>query len=185
VGWAGWAGGNVGGEGAKAVPTARSLTEVNFLRGEKRPMTSDPSIATHDAACQMVKDVFVSMGGRIVEPEPEPERPQTSSRVPKPRRRRQTRENDAFLMDFENAILREQWDARKGIPKGPCRWRNAEWAALIKKNVFPFHSGVTWEEYVQWARAGGGDEWFQREKCIGPLYDGVAVMGPSAVYING
>ena len=72
--------------------------------------------------------------------------------------------DDAFLMDWENSIWERHWDARNGIPKGRHRYRNAEWAATIRLYAFPFHSGVTWEEYVQWVREGGGDEWFQEEE---------------------
>ncbi len=72
--------------------------------------------------------------------------------------------DDAFMMDWENSILEKHWDARNGIPKGPRRFENAEWAATIRNHSFPFHSGVTWEEYVQWVSQGGGDEWFQEEE---------------------
>ncbi len=69
---------------------------------------------------------------------------------------------DTFLCDFENDVLRS-WDARKGIPKGPRRFENPEWAALIKRQVLPHHSDVDWFEYVEWVNQGGGDEWFQEE----------------------
>ena len=49
----------------------------------------------------------------------------------------------------------------QGIPKGPRRFENQEWAALIMSQVFPYHSDVDWEEYVDWVKDGGGDEWFQ------------------------
>ncbi len=95
------------------------------------------------------------------EPEPEPE--------PQPRRPRRTPHDrpgrDNFLLDFENEIL-QSWDARKGIPRGPRRFENPEWAALIKRNVYPHHSDVDWEEYVEWVSQGGGDEWFQEEALI-------------------
>ena len=64
-----------------------------------------------------------------------------------------------FLMDFENSLL-EDWDARKGIPTGPRRFENAEWAELVKRNVYPNHPDVDWDEYVDWVSSGGGDEWF-------------------------
>ena len=66
---------------------------------------------------------------------------------------------DAFLMDFENDVLRD-WDATKGIPTGPRRFQNAEWADLIKRNVYPHHSGLDWYEYCEFVLNGGGDEWF-------------------------
>ena len=75
---------------------------------------------------------------------------------------RQGRED--FPMDFENDVLR-RWDARKGIPRGPRRFEKAEWAELIKRNVYPNHSDVDWYEYVEWVSAGGGDEFFMEEGC--------------------
>ncbi len=42
----------------------------------------------------------------------------------------------------------------------PRRFENAEWAELIKRNVYPHHSDIDWEEYVEWVSNGGGDEWF-------------------------
>ncbi len=71
-----------------------------------------------------------------------------------------TPQRDAFFMDFENAILK---DWRKGIPRGPRRYENAEWAELVKRDVYPHHSDVDWHEYVEWVSRGGGDEWFQEE----------------------
>ncbi len=65
---------------------------------------------------------------------------------------------DAFMMDFENYVL-EYWDARKGIPTGPGRFENEEWAALMKTHLE--FSDTCWDEYVAWVRSGGGDEWFQ------------------------
>ena len=69
---------------------------------------------------------------------------------------------DAFMCDFENDVLR-CWDARQGIPRGPSRFENHEWAALIMSQVFPHHSDVDWQEYVEWVSQGDGDEWFQEE----------------------
>ncbi len=95
------------------------------------------------------------------QPEEEPELP--------PRRPRHTPHGrpgrDSFLMDFENDVL-GYWDAHKGIPRGPRRFENKEWAALIMSQVFPHHSDVDWEEYVEWVSQGGGDEWFQEEALI-------------------
>jgi hypothetical protein len=80
-----------------------------------------------------------------------------------PRRSRRTSCNrpgrDAFLMDFENDVLRD-WDTTKGIPTGPRRFQNAEWAALIKRNVYPHHSDVDFYEYVEFCSNGGGDDCF-------------------------
>ncbi len=88
------------------------------------------------------------------EPEHPPKRPYHTLHI-RPYR-------DDFMCDFENDVLR-CWDARKGIPKGPHRFENQEWAALIKRYVFPHHSDVDWFEYIAWVRDGGGDEWFQEE----------------------
>ena len=68
---------------------------------------------------------------------------------------------DNVLMDFENWCLGKRWDSRKGIPKGPKRYENTEWAEMIKKECED--SDTTFEEYCSWCRQGGGDEWFQVE----------------------
>ncbi len=70
------------------------------------------------------------------------------------------RYQDNFLMDFENYVLRE-WDARGGIPTGPRRFENPNWAALMKSHLE--FSDTCWDEYVAWVQQGGGDEWFQEE----------------------
>ena len=80
-----------------------------------------------------------------------PRRPRRTSVAPSSRQ--------DFLTDFENDVLRA-WDATKGIPTGPRRFENAEWAALIKRNVYPQHSDVDWYEYCDFCSKGGGDEWF-------------------------
>ena len=68
------------------------------------------------------------------------------------------RAHDAFMMDMENYILR-QWDSRQGVPTGPKRYLNEEWAKLVKSNLE--FSDTNWDEYVSWVSNGGGDEWFQ------------------------
>ena len=70
---------------------------------------------------------------------------------------------DAFMMDWWSTILERHWAARNGIPMGPRRFENAEWAALVQQHVYPHHSDVTWEQYVKWVTGGGGDEWFQEK----------------------
>ena len=99
-------------------------------------MTSDPNLATHDADRELVKNVFVSMGGKIVD--------DAFAVNPPPKRPRHTPQGgpgrDAFMCDFENDVLR-CWDARGGIPRGPRRFENEEWAALIMSHVFPHNSG--------------------------------------------
>ncbi len=63
---------------------------------------------------------------------------------------------DAILRDFEVQIL-DDWDAYVEWPIGPRRFEKAEWAELIKRNVYPSHSDVDWDEYVEWVSQGGGD----------------------------
>ena len=72
------------------------------------------------------------------------------------------RSRDSFLMDFENACLSQHWDSSKNEhPKGVQRHLNLEWAAMIKTQVFPYRLDVTWDQYVEWVKEGGGDDWFQ------------------------
>ena len=68
--------------------------------------------------------------------------------------------NDSFMMDFENTLLSE-WIGSP--PTGPRRFEVKAWATLVKRNVYPRHNDVDWDEYCGWVRAGGGDEWFQEE----------------------
>ena len=35
---------------------------------------------------------------------------------------------------------------------------------MIKSQVYPHHSDVDWEEYVEWVENRGGSEWFQEEE---------------------
>ena len=35
---------------------------------------------------------------------------------------------------------------------------------MIQSQVYPNHSDVDWEEYIDWTSAGHGDEWFQAEE---------------------
>ena len=118
-------------------------------------MSSEPKLETHEDAVNLVKTVFEQMGGTVLPPR-RPYRTQICTEVV------HTIDRDDFLMDLENEILRE-WDARKDIPTGPRRYENAEWAELVKRNVYPHHSDVDWHEYVEWVSRGGGDEWFQEE----------------------
>ena len=109
---------------------------------------------TKEDAINLVKSVFQSMGGRVLPPR----RPRHIDKY-----EILTIARDNFMMDFENEILKD-WDARQVIPNGPHRFENSEWAALVKRNVFPHHSDVDWEEYVEWVQNGGGDEWFQEDE---------------------
>ena len=68
------------------------------------------------------------------------------------------------MMDFENSCLSQNWDSTKGHPRGPKRYEDREWAAMIQSQVYPNQSDVDWEEYIDWTSAGHGDEWFQAEE---------------------
>ena len=68
---------------------------------------------------------------------------------------------DPYMMDLENSFLSD-WSG--AVPQGPRRFEVDAWAALVKRNVFPHHSDVDWDEYCDWVRRGGGDEWFQEEE---------------------
>ena len=35
---------------------------------------------------------------------------------------------------------------------------------MIESPVYPHHSDVDWQEYVDWVSLGFGDEWFQEEE---------------------
>ncbi len=102
----------------------------------------------------LVKTVFKQMGGTVIEKAPRhPHHTALGTRM--------TPDRDAFLMDFENALLR-YWRSQ-AIPKGPRRHEHTDWAELVKSNVYPHHSDIDWAEYVDWVENGGGDEWFQEE----------------------
>ena len=65
------------------------------------------------------------------------------------------------MMDFENWCLGKKWDSSKNPhPTGKKRYENKNWAGMIQKEVYPYHSDVDWFEYVEWCENGGGDEYF-------------------------
>jgi hypothetical protein len=68
-------------------------------------------------------------------------------------------DND-FMMDFENACLKD-WSGN--LPKGKHRFEDAKWKEHILRQVYPNHSDVDFWEYRAWCLAGYGDEWFQEE----------------------
>ena len=113
-----------------------------------QPIRLEEYPQTHDGAVDFVQDVFKNMGWKIVPPK-------------RPRKRLLSVESDAFLMDFENACLANRWNSNAPHPVGPKRHEHKEWAAMIKSQVYPHHSDVDWEDYVEWVENGGGDEWFQ------------------------
>ena len=115
-------------------------------------MTLDQYPETHEGGVQFVKDIFISAGGAEIPPR-RPGHRDTASSTSSGRH--------GFLMDFENACLVE-WGT--SCPTGPNRYADPDWAAFIKAQVFPHHSDVDWDEYVDWVKAGGGDEWFIEEE---------------------
>ena len=62
-----------------------------------------------------------------------------------------------FLLDLENDMLKE-FDLAP--PKGCYRHLDVDWAAHMKKSLYPFHNDADWGEYVQYCKEGHGDEWF-------------------------
>ena len=66
------------------------------------------------------------------------------------------------MMDFENACLSQNWDS-SAHPRGPKRFQDAQWAKMIRGQVYPHNTDVDWFEYVAWVVRGGGDEWFKME----------------------
>ena len=114
------------------------------------------SVTHKEDAVNFVMDVFRSMGGTInvVAPRRRPGHYDTYSIL--------TVARDNFMMDFENSCLSENWDdANKQHPTGILRHADAEWATMIKSQVYPHHSDVDWQEYCEWVFHGGGDECFR------------------------
>ena len=68
--------------------------------------------------------------------------------------------NDAFLMDFENECLQYHWDSSVPHPTGPERYLHPQWGQMMREQC-EAHSDVTFEQYCEWVRNGGGDEWFE------------------------
>ena len=76
-------------------------------------------------------------------------------------------QRDSFYMDFENSCLANHWDS-SSAPQltGVRRHENEKWAEMIRSQVYPNHSDIDWDEYVEWVTQGGGDEWFQENRMI-------------------
>ena len=111
---------------------------------------------THEEAVNMVKAVFEQIGGTVAPPR----RPRHIDKY-----ELMAAERDNFMMDFENACLSQNWDnSKKPFPTGRLRHTDAEWAAMIKTQVYPHSSEIDWEEYSDWIFFGGGDEWFLEEE---------------------
>ena len=76
------------------------------------------------------------------------------------------RMRDAFMMDFENACLQQDWNSsERSHPKGPRRFEDPQWATMMRQQC-EGHSDVTFEQYCEWCLAGGGDEWFQEDEAM-------------------
>ena len=61
------------------------------------------------------------------------------------------------LCDYENMLL-STYDTAKGIPVGMERLTHESWVQHVKDDL-P-RSDFTWQQYVEYVEAGGGDEWF-------------------------
>ena len=121
-------------------------------------MKREPKLETDYAkedAINLVKSVFQSMGGRVVPPN----RPGHIDKY-----EILTIARDNFMMDFENSCLEHNWDQRCEWPTGNKRYEDPIWALMIRSQVYPNHSDVDWEEYVEWVSRGFGDEWFQEDE---------------------
>ena len=111
-------------------------------------MKQEPKLETKEDAIDLVKSVFRSMGGKVRPPK----RP---GHIDKYEIR--TTERDAFIMDSENSCLEQNWDQRCEWPTGSKRYEDPMWALMIQSQVYPNHSDVDWEGYVEWVQNGGGD----------------------------
>jgi hypothetical protein len=119
---------------------------------EPEPIRLEDYPQTHEGGVDFVRDIFKSMGGRVMPP----------ARPGKTKLLYMDVQRYSFLMDFENSCLTEHWGV-KPHPRGNKRYEDPEWAAMIQSQVYPNHSDVDWYEYVEWVSKGGGDEWFEEE----------------------
>ena len=117
----------------------------HFLRQDKM------QLETHAEAVEFVQHIFRELGGRVIPPN----RPRHIDKYAI-----LTLDRDDFMMDFENSCLSQHWNS-KPHPKGSKRYEDPEWAAMIESQVYPNHSDVDWNEYVDWVSRGFGDEWFR------------------------
>ena len=126
---------------------------------------------SQEEAVDFVKTIWKSMGGRFIPPN----RPRHIDKY-----ELLTPNRDNFMMDFENHCLEHNWGKKaepfkdgileglsfyfnKPHPKGKKRHEDPEWMEMIQTQVYPNHSDVDWQEYVDWVENGGGDEWFDDE----------------------
>ena len=118
-------------------------------------MTDD--IKTKEEAVDFVKQIFKQMGGKVTPPKRPGHRDKYEIITPG---------RDSFMMDFENHCLEHNWHWSINSwvwPQGNKRHEDPQWAAMIQSQVFPHHSDVDWEEYVEWVSRGFGDVYFQEE----------------------
>ena len=119
----------------------------NILVEKKSMQRLEDWPQTEDEARDFLQAVFKSMGGKVVPPE---------------RPNKKYHKNYAFMMDFENECLSQNWMGPP--PIGPKRYQDPKWAKMIQTQVFPFHSDIDWVEYVEFCESGHGDEWFQEDE---------------------
>lgn len=117
---------------------------------EPEPIRLEDYAQSHEGGVDFVRDIFKSMGGRVMPP----------ARPGKTKPLYMSVQRYSFLMDFENSCLA---NFPRPHPRGSKRYEDPEWAEMIKSQVYPNHSDVDWYEYVEWVSQGGGDEWFQEE----------------------
>ena len=65
-----------------------------------------------------------------------------------------------FLMDLENWVLENQWDARLGTPCGRLRHVDSLWGEVMRTELLDYPRR-RWGDYSDWVLGGGGDDWFQ------------------------
>ena len=112
-------------------------------------------MTSKEDAINLVKDVFRGMGGTVLPPRRPGHLDKYAIITP---------ERDAFMMDFENTCLEQNWDSSKRLhPNGPNRYKDPDWAAMIQLQTYPHHSDVDWEEYCEFCEKGG-DEWFLEDE---------------------
>ena len=124
----------------------------------EKMMTLDHYPDTHDGGVQFVKDIFIGAGGAEIPPRRPGHRDIASST---------SSGRHGFLMDFELACLMESGST--SCPTGPNRYTDPSWEKFIKARVYPHHSDVDWQEYIDFCESGGGDEWFIEEEVMSPL----------------
>ena len=82
-----------------------------------------------------------------------------------------SRLGDSYMMDVENHMM-EQFTQQPlfatpadllAALKGPERYKHKEWAAHVKAIIQTYDGAPTWDEYVAWVKAGGGDFWTSDE----------------------